>query len=156
MSTRDFQVCRMTEEHVDGVAVLELLCFPHEPWGEQSLRCLCRDNGVGFVVVEEDGAVSAYVGMNYAAGEGSITDVACHPGYRRGGRAAAALGALIGFAAGIDLESIYLEVRPSNLPAIALYERYGFETVGCRKRFYREPVEDALIMRLDVKAIADV
>lgn len=147
MSTGAFRVCRMTAEHLGGVAALELLCFPHDPWGEQSLSCLCQDNGVGFVILETDGTVSAYAGMNYAAGEGSITDVACHPDYRRGGRAAAALAALIDFAAKADLESIYLEVRPSNTPAIALYERHGFVTVGCRKRFYREPVEDALIMR---------
>ena len=147
MSTREFHVCRMTEEHLRGVASLELLCFPHEPWSESSLLSLCREYGVGFVAVEADGTVSAYVGMQYAAGEGSITNVATHPDYRRGGRASAALDALLAFAADITLESIYLEVRPSNAPAIALYERQGFVTVGCRKRFYRAPVEDALIMR---------
>ena len=147
MSTGAFRVCRMTAEHLGGVAALELLCFPHDPWGEQSLSCLCQDNGVGFVILETDGTVSAYAGMNYAAGEGSITDVACHPDYRRGGRAAAALAALIDFAAKADLESIYLEVRPSNTAAIALYESLGYLQVGRRPNYYHKPKEDALILR---------
>jgi len=43
----------------------------------------------------------------------------------------------------------YLEVRPSNTPAIALYEKYGFHQVYVRKAFYRNPKEDALVMMLN-------
>ncbi len=144
---REFAVCRLQKEHLPDVALIERLCFAAEPWSENSLGVLCRQSGVGFAAVEKDGTVSAYVGMTYAAGEGSITNVATHPDYRRGGRAAAVLNALLAFAAEHCPEGVYLEVRPSNAAAIALYERYGFETVGRRKHFYRAPVEDALILR---------
>ncbi len=137
----------MDESHLAGVARVEQRCFPHEPWSEQSLRALCCESGVGYVAVEADGTVSAYVGMQYAAQEGSITNVATDPAYRRGGRATAVLAALLAYGRTHCREGIFLEVRPSNAAAIALYERYGFETVGTRKSFYRAPVEDAWIMR---------
>ena len=151
---QSYTIHRLNESHVPGVAVLELLCFPHEPWSEQSLLALCLEHAVGFVATEQDGTVSAYLGMQYAAGEGSITNVATHPDYRRGGRAAALLEALTTYARTCDVDSIFLEVRPSNAPAIALYERHGFEVVGRRRRFYRAPEEDALIMRLALEATA--
>lgn len=52
----------------------------------------------------------------------------------------------------LDLEcfTIYLEVRVSNLPAIRLYEKYRFEQVGVRKNYYPDPLEDALVMKLDL------
>jgi ribosomal-protein-alanine N-acetyltransferase len=142
-----YTVCRLEEQHLPAVAALEQLCFPYEPWGEQSLMILCRENGVGFVAIEPNGVVSAYAGLQYAAGEGSITDVATHPDYRRGGRGAAVLRQLLLFAAVHCPDGVYLEVRPSNTAARALYEGMGFCEVGRRKNFYRVPTEDALILR---------
>lgn len=143
---RDYTVCRLAPCHLGGVAQLEQRCFPEEPWSESSLLLLCRENGIGFAALESDGTVSAYVGMTYAAGEGSITNVATHPNYRRGGRGTAVLGALLAFVREQCPEGVYLEVRPSNAAALALYARHGFVTVGRRKNFYRAPVEDALIL----------
>lgn len=151
MQQHNFTVCRLETAHLGGVAVLEQLCFPLEPWSESSLAVLCRENGVGFAAVEEDGTVSAYVGMTYAAGEGSITNVATHPEYRRSGRASAVLDVLLDFAAVHCPEGVYLEVRPSNTAALALYARHGFSAVGRRKNFYRAPVEDALILHAAVR-----
>jgi ribosomal-protein-alanine N-acetyltransferase len=143
----EFTVLAMTEAQLDGVAHLEQLCFPHEPWSADSLSVLCRENGIAYVTREQDGTISAYVGMQYAADEGSITNVATHPDYRRRGCAGAVLTALLAFAKEHDIQSVFLEVRPSNAAAIALYTHYGFEVVGRRKNFYRTPTEDALIMR---------
>ena len=66
---RDFTVLRMQPQHLRAVAEIERLCFPAEPWSEQSLGVLCREGGVGYVAIEADGTVSAYVGMLFAAGE---------------------------------------------------------------------------------------
>ena len=143
----EFTVLPMTAAHLDGVARLEQLCFPHEPWSADSLSVLCRENGIAYVAREQDGTISAYVGMQYAADEGSITNVATHPDFRRCGRARAVLDALLRYAGAHGIQSVFLEVRPSNAAAIALYSHYGFEVVGRRKNFYRTPTEDALIMR---------
>lgn len=142
-----YTLCRIQPAHLSGVAEIERLCFPHEPWSEKSLLALCEQGGIGFVTIEADGTPSAYVGMLYAADEGSITNVATHPDYRRGGRAAAVLEALLSFATQHCSEGVFLEVRPSNIAALQLYLQHGFEQVGRRKGFYRAPAEDALILR---------
>jgi ribosomal-protein-alanine N-acetyltransferase len=85
--------------------------------------------------------------MTYAADEGSITNVATHPAARRKGLGRAVVGALLAKASELALAFVYLEVRPSNEAAIALYQSLGFETVGRRKNFYRHPTEDALLMQ---------
>jgi ribosomal-protein-alanine N-acetyltransferase len=143
---RDFTVLRMQPQHLRAVAEIERLCFPAEPWSEQSLGVLCREGGVGYVAIEADGTVSAYVGMLYAAGEGSITNVATHPEDRRGGRAQGVLTELLHLEGKTCHDGVYLEVRPSNAAALSLYRRLGFCEVGRRKNFYRAPVEDALIL----------
>ena len=79
------RIVRLTREHLSGVAELEQLCFPAEPWSESSLEVLCREHGIGYVALDEDETVLAYVGMTYAADEGSITNVATHPRARRQG-----------------------------------------------------------------------
>ena len=146
MQQHKFTVCRLETAHLGGVAVLEQLCFPLEPWSESSLAVLCRENGVGFAAVEEDGTVSAYVGMTYAAGEGSITNVATHPAYRRQGLASTLLTALVLEAKARSLKTLSLEVRESNLAAVRLYESHGFSVGGKRHSFYKNPREDALVM----------
>ena len=52
----------------------------------------------------------------------------------------------------LGARSISLEVRPSNTAAISLYKKLGFEEIGLRRGFYREPKEDALILNLDLTA----
>lgn len=144
------RVVRLMSEHLAGISVLEQLCFPNEPWSEQALKVLCRDHGTGFVAQGDSGEVLAYVGMTYAADEGSITNVATHPNSRRKGLGKGVVSALLQEAARLSLSYVYLEVRLSNAPAIALYESLGFEVVGTRKNFYRHPTEDALLMRASI------
>ena len=49
-----------------------------------------------------------------------------------------------------EVESLYLEVRTSNVPAIGLYKKLGFEKVGLRKAYYSSPIEDAIVMQLKI------
>lgn len=51
-----------------------------------------------------------------------------------------------------DVNLITLEVRESNIAAVKLYEKYGFREIGRRRGYYRKPLEDALIMELDMDA----
>ncbi len=135
--------------HLPAVAQLELLCFA-EPWSEHSLQMLCKQNGKGVVVLPEHGGESAlaYGGMTYALDEASITNIAVHPDHRRRGLGRAVTEALIQQAEQLAVRSIFLEVRPSNTAAIALYHSLGFEDIGSRPNFYRFPTEDALLMQL--------
>ena len=143
------KVIQMTEEHLGAVAELERLCFG-EPWSENALRLLLGDMAIGFVCLEET-RVAAYGGMLFAPDEGQVTNVAVHPDYRRRGMGAEIVAAFVAEAKARDLEQISLEVRVSNAAAIGLYERFGFAVAGVRKRFYRNPSEDAAVMLLDLK-----
>ncbi len=142
----DFKIVRLTEELLDSVAELELICFAH-PWTAEGLKILTGDGGVGFALIAvESGRVISYAGMILAADMGDITDVATHPDFRRKGFSRSVMEALLGYAKERGLVSVALDVRVSNSGAIALYEGLGFEIAGKRPRFYRTPPEDAYVM----------
>ena len=140
----EISVCPVAREHLPGIAALEALCFA-EPWSEKALELLLGDNAAGAVCLQQ-GRVLAYAGILFVPGEGQITNVAVHPEERGRGYGKAVLFRLVEEASKReDCEQISLEVRVSNVSAIGLYEGMGFETVGLRKRFYRNPSEDALV-----------
>ena len=131
-------------EHIGGVAEIERLCFS-EPWSELSLQMLLSDNAFGIVCVK-DGRVAAYGGMICVLDEGQITNIATLPEFRRQGFGEAVLSDMLEKAKERGLAFVTLEVRESNLSAIALYEKMGFLSVGKRQNFYRKPTEAAIIM----------
>ena len=137
-----------TAAHLEGAANLERLCFPAAPWSAQSLELLTNEGiGVGYLLTDPaDGAVVAYGGMLITVDEGQITNIAVHPDYRRRGFGAAILRALLRHAKDARLESVSLEVRPSNVAAVTMYRAAGFTEAGRRKAFYTKPTEDALVM----------
>ena len=134
----------ITSNHLPEIAKLEQLCFS-EPWSEKSLALLLGSDAIGFVCIDRERVV-AYGGMLWAPDEGQITNVAVHPDARRCGYARAILAAFDAAAREHHAEQISLEVRESNTAAIRLYATDGYEVLGRRKNFYRNPREDALVM----------
>ena len=139
---------KLTAAHLHEVAKLEILCFA-DPWSEKALELLLGDGAYGAVCLE-DGCVMAYGGVLWAPYEGQITNIATHPDARRRGMGAAVLEHLIREAGSRECEMLSLEARVSNMPAIALYERYGFLKMGLRRGFYKHPTEDAFVMCLQL------
>ena len=90
-----------------------------------------------------------YVGLWYMAGEGHIVSIAVREGFRRQGIGGVLLIGAIEMALRREMEILTLEVRISNEPAIALYEKYGLRQVGLRKGYYSDNHEDAIIMSTD-------
>lgn len=141
-------VVPMQERHLAALAEIEKACF-HAPWSADMLR---EELGKGlFLVAERDGAAVGYVGCQTVLDEGYITNVAVSPGCRRQGVGRALIGALVSCAKAQGLAFVTLEVRASNMPALALYENAGFQKVGVRKNFYTAPAEDALLMTFFLK-----
>ncbi len=135
----------MSEEHLDALAELERICFS-QPWSRESLAEELENDSAYFFVAETDGEVSGYAGFIITAGQSYITNVAVSPKYRRMGIATMLFERLFNIAEKYGLEFISLEVRPTNTAAVSLYSSLGFEEIGLRKNFYRNPTEDALIM----------
>jgi ribosomal-protein-alanine N-acetyltransferase len=139
---------KLTAAYLGEVAELEAVCFA-DPWSEKALQLLVGDEAYGAVCLV-NGRVVAYGGVLWAPFEGQITNIATHPDARRQGMGAAILEHLIGEAKARCCEQLSLEARVSNLPAIALYERYGFVKMGLRRGFYKHPTEDAYVMCLQL------
>lgn len=108
--------------------------------------------GVPFLVAETDAGVVGYAIGRVAADEGEILNVAVQPEWRRRGIARRLVEALLAALAAAGARQVYLEVRESNVAARQLYTAFGFGEVGRRARYYRRPVEDAVVLRTAVTA----
>ncbi len=138
-------ITAMTMEDVPEVAVLEKQCFS-QPWSAQVLEAeLVNPNSV-FLAAKEAGRLIGYAGMHRVMDEGYLFNVAVDSGFRRRGIATALVNQLVEFAKENRMSFLTLEVREGNVTAIALYQKLGFGEVGRRKRFYVNPVEDAVLM----------
>lgn len=91
----------------------------------------------------------AYAGLKMVLDEGDITNVCVDPARRGLGLATCLMKELLDLAGQRGVHRIYLEVRASNHPALALYQGVGFRKIGIRKDYYEKPREDALILCLD-------
>lgn len=137
---KDFNVL-----HIPEAVTIEELCFS-DPWSEIAFKDSLLSPYSHFKVWEEGGKVAGYIGFYALSGEGSITNVAVHPDFRKKGIGEALVNEIIRLGKSLCLEYITLEVRASNTPAKSLYTKCGFEEVGLRKNFYTKPKEDAIIM----------
>jgi ribosomal-protein-alanine N-acetyltransferase len=136
----------MTAAHVSQIAELEKLCFS-DPWSEKSIETelSCRLS-VWLVALEGDKVVG-YVGSQTVMDETDMMNIAVDPEHRRRRIAARLIDALISELRQKGSRCLTLEVRESNLPAAKLYESMGFAQIGLRKNYYRNPRENALILR---------
>ena len=136
----------MTPAHVAGVAEIEKLCFS-DPWSENSIAGELNNRlSLWFVALDGD-RVAGYVGSQTVLGETDMMNIAVHPDYRRRGIGEALVETLVAALVRNGSHSLMLEVRASNEPAKALYEKLGFVQVGRRPNYYRNPKEAALILR---------
>lgn len=144
-----FRIVPMTAAHLPAVAALEKACFPADPWSEGLFRDALDNPHTAILLAEgEDGAVLGYAVLSTVLDEGNLDNIAVARPARRNGVADALLSALTGFGRE-HLACLMLEVRASNAPAIALYEKHGFTAAGRRKNYYDAPCEDAVLMTLE-------
>ena len=148
---------------LDRVAAIERESFS-DPWSRYAFERLLGDNRVFFVVASSaaprgeepqggeggggGGEVFGYVVAWFVMNEAEIANLAVAPEARRRHVGALLLDAAIQAARTRGVEAMYLEVRASNVAARTLYASRGFAEIARRKRYYRRPVEDALVLRL--------
>lgn len=137
---------KMQESHVIQIADLEQKCFS-DPWSENSIRYELRNPLSKWLVAVNGDRVVGYVGSQTVLGETDMMNLAVDPDYRKQGIGETLVAKLIELLMAEQVHCLTLEVRASNAPAIALYEKMGFLQVGRRPNYYHHPKEDALIMR---------
>ena len=136
----------MNETHVAAVAELEKICFS-DPWSVASISSELN-NPLSLWIVAVDGErLAGYVGSQSVLGWADMMNIAVDPQYRRLGIGRRLVEELEVRLRENEVTCLTLEVRPSNVGAIALYEQLGFAEVGRRPNYYRNPKEDALILR---------
>ena len=136
----------MDASHVDAIAELERVCF-NDPWSANSITSELNNKLSLWLVAVDGGKVAGYVGSQSVLGWADMMNIAVAPDYRRRGVGEHLILTLIERLKENKVVCLTLEVRKSNDPAIALYHKLGFEEVGCRPNYYRNPKEDALILR---------
>lgn len=141
------EICEMTEGDIPSLHKLEKKCFS-SPWSEGQLKEELNNPTARFFVIKKDGKILGYIGANNIANEVYITNIAVFPEYRNCGYGEKLLSHLCFVSTEENADFVTLEVRKSNLAAIRLYEKCGFEKMGERKNFYSDPIEDAYIYTL--------
>ena len=125
--------------------LIEQCSFP-APWSAKAFLSELENKFARYFVLLEVGRVIGYAGMWLFAGEAHITTIAVHPNYRNQGYGRLLMNFLIDFSQDHGVDTMILEVRVSNIPAIKLYSSLGFKKIGIRKNYYLEIHEDAIVM----------
>ena len=143
------EIIRMNESHVPSVAAIEKECFGRDAWSEKSVSGELTNALALWLVAVEGDTVAGYVGSQTVCNETDMMNVAVTADFRRRGIGEKLVNALVEELKAMDSRCLTLEVRASNTPAQAMYEKLGFTEIGRRPRYYQNPKEDALILRKD-------
>ncbi len=134
-------VLKTGADTLDAIVAAEARVF-EDAWSERALRAHMESISARTLAAYEDGVFAGYLLGNVILPEGEVYRVAVLPEFRRKGVAEALLRAFLQ-----EIPECFLEVRKSNIPARTLYEKQGFLLVGTRKKYYKNPMEDACIYK---------
>lgn len=137
----------MQKEDVPAIAEIEALAYGEHHWSKDSFYSEINSKVAKYYTAKnESGEILGYAGSWHIVDEAHITTIAVHPSFKRQHIADCLIVKLLGDCYNEFIKYITLEVRVSNIPAIKLYEKYGFKSLGTRKGYYQDNNEDALIM----------
>jgi ribosomal-protein-alanine N-acetyltransferase len=142
---------RVQLQDVPAVVAIERAAFS-DPWSQQSFEEALDHPSIHFVCARSSGGnVLGYVVAWFVADQGEIANLAVAPSGWGAGIGRALLDDALSEGERRGAEAVFLEVRDSNERARRLYASSGFEEVGRRRRYYRKPVEDAIVLRRTLK-----
>jgi ribosomal-protein-alanine N-acetyltransferase len=133
---------------IGAIAAIEKSCFA-DPWSEESFRRLLDVAPAIFMVAlfPPEPALAGYIIAFAVEIDAEVLNVAVDPRYRGKGLAGQMVDAVLIELGVRGVRAAFLEVRESNSAARALYASRGFREIGRRPKYYRRPVEDALVLR---------
>jgi ribosomal-protein-alanine N-acetyltransferase len=140
-----FRIRPAREADVPALVALERIAFT-DPWSSADFEEGIASGLSIFVAETGDGPVG-YIVARRVLDEGEILNLGVALPVRRRGVGRALVHRVLTTWAAAGVSAVFLEVRESNLPAQRLYEAFGFQEVGRRRRYYQRPVEDAVVLR---------
>lgn len=139
---------------LDDIYELDMQTFAM-PWSKEALSYDILENDSAFVIVAEyEGEFAGYADIWTVLDEADLNSIAVRVDFRRKGIGDAIMLAMIEMLSTSGVATINLEVRVSNMPAIKLYKKYGFNECGVRPGYYLDNGEDALIMKRETGGYA--
>ncbi len=151
-SPRDLQVRirPLTEEDLERVLEIERASFS-TPWYESTFRGLLRRSDTDMLAADKEERLIGYAICWTVTDQAELGNVAVAAEVRGEGVGKSLVHAVLERLQARRARECFLEVRESNLVAQALYRQCGFEVVGRRRRYYSNPAEDALVMRIELQ-----
>lgn len=147
MSLDNIFIAKMTKDDVEDVARIEEEAYGKHHWSKSSFYDEMSNNLAKYYVAKNDsGKIVGYAGTWHIIDEGHITTIAVKNDFLRRHIGESLIYKIIDDCYRDGVKYLTLEVRVSNIPAIKLYEKYGFQSLGTRKGYYQDNNEDALIM----------
>ncbi|MBN1282821.1 MAG: ribosomal protein S18-alanine N-acetyltransferase [Proteobacteria bacterium] len=134
---------------LDDLMEIELASFTL-PWSRRSYEELWPLDSIDIWIAKMGAETVGYYLIQRIGDEAELHTFAVKPDRRRQGIGSMLMEHMLAKARDMGTRFIYLQVRPSNAPARALYDRLGFRQVGVRRRYYRDNDEDAMVLRLEV------
>lgn len=139
------EIRRSRPDDATGIAEMEMEIFA-DPWNKKDVfSYICSETGMCFTALD-GGEVIGYIIGRKIPPEGEIYRIAVREDRRQKGVGYRLLSYALKTERGSGVESVFLEVRSKNSPAIALYSAYGFKEMGIRRNYYQNPTDDALVM----------
>lgn len=142
----------MAGSDIDEVLALEHSVYPH-PWSRGNFVDSLASGYQCWVLRDRDGRLLGYFLLMAIVDEAHLLNVAVGAGLQGQGLGRFLLNQAVACARGLGMESVLLEVRPSNTRALEIYQRYGFARIGRRKAYYPSADgqrEDAIVMRIEI------
>lgn len=144
------EIRRSLPDDATAIAEMEQNIFG-DPWSKKDIfSYICSESGMCFTALDNGEPIAYIIGRKIPP-EGEIYRIAVRPDKRQRGVGYRLLSYALKTEWGQGVETVFLEVRESNIPAIALYRAYGFTEVSIRKNYYQNPTENAVIMIKDSK-----
>ncbi len=138
---------KMAKRHIEAVRAIDRLCYS-APWSAATWRYELSETTRHHVVARVDDMIVGHAGLLFVLDEVHVTTVAVHPDRQGTGIATRLVSDLLAVALGFGSVSATLEVRATARRTQRLYARFGFQPAGMRRRYYTNPVDDALVMWL--------
>lgn len=139
----------LAQGDIASVVALESASFS-TPWNEETFRKLLERPGAELLALDDSGEVIGYAVLWCVLDQGELANIAIRSDRRGEGLGRRLLGATLARAVERGVRTVFLEVRESNLAARTLYADVGFEELGRRPDYYREPREDARVLRIEL------
>ena len=143
----EIKIVPMKKEDIEDVVQIESEAYGKHHWTKSSFYDEMSNNLAKYYSANTpEGELVGYAGTWHIIDEGHITTIAVKKDYLRNHIGEAIIHRIIEDCYKNNIKYLTLEVRVSNIPAIKLYEKYGFQSLGTRKGYYQDNDEDALIM----------